>query len=131
MKVNNIDHLVLTVKDIKSSCAFYTRVLGMKEVTFEGERKAVIFGDQKLNFHQQGEEFGPKALRPTPGAIDLCFVTSDPLPEVISHLRACGVEIIAGPVERTGALGPITSVYFRDPDQNLIEVSIYKNLQVE
>lgn len=129
MKVNNIDHLVLTVKDIKASCAFYTKVLGMTEVTFQGGRKALVFGDQKLNLHQQGEEFEPKALRPTPGAFDLCFITNTPLPEVITHLQACGVEIIAGPVERMGALGPINSVYFRDPDQNLIEVSVYGNLQ--
>ena len=124
MKINNIDHLVLTVKNIEASCKFYTTVLGMVEISFEQERKAVVFGDQKINFHQVGQELEPKALRPTPGSGDLCFITKAAMSEVISHLQTCGVEIIDGPVERSGASGSITSIYIRDPDQNLIEVAI-------
>ncbi len=120
-----IDHLVLTVKDIQATCDFYTRVLGMKVVTFGKDRKALAFGKQKINLHEQGREFEPKATHPTPGAIDLCLITEQPLPEVIDHLRSCRVTILEGPMERTGATGPITSMYFRDPDGNLIEVSNY------
>jgi catechol 2,3-dioxygenase-like lactoylglutathione lyase family enzyme len=124
MKINSIDHLVLTVRDIKASCVFYTTVLGMDEISFGLGRKAVAFGDQKINFHQVGKELEPKAERPTPGSADLCFITSLPLSDVMAHLQACGVEIIDGPVERSGASGSITSIYIRDPDQNLIEVAI-------
>ncbi len=99
----------------------------MQEVTFAGGRKALAFGNQKINLHQQGREFEPKAKQPTPGSADLCFITDVPLLQVIEHLKTCEVEIIEGPVARTGANGPITSVYFRDPDGNLIEVSNYKN----
>lgn len=123
MKIDGIDHLVLTVKDIDTTCAFYERVLGMNIVTFDGGRKALSFGNQKINLHQYGDEFEPKSLIPTPGSVDVCFITSIPIPEVISHLIACGVTVIEGPVRRTGARGPIVSVYFRDPDMNLIEVS--------
>lgn len=126
MKINRLDHLVLTVKDIEDTCTFYSKVLGMKEITFGGGRKALAFGNQKINLHEYANEFEPKTLRPTPGSADLCFVTAVPLPEVIEHVRSCGVEIIEGPVERMGALGPITSIYFRDPDGNLIEVSTYE-----
>lgn len=125
MQIERIDHLVLTVQNIKASCAFYKKVLGMKAVAFQGGRKAVVFGNQKINFHESGKEFDPKALRPIPGSADLCFVTRDPLTKIISHLDDCGVKIIEGPVERTGAMGPMTSIYIRDPDQNLIEIAVY------
>ena len=125
MKIQRIDHLVLTVRDIDASCAFYTMVLGMQEVSFGTGRKAVAFGDQKINFHQAGKEFEPKALRPTPGSGDLCCTTGRSMPEIIAHLQNCRVEIIEGPVNRTGATGSMLSVYIRDPDQNLIEVATY------
>jgi catechol 2,3-dioxygenase-like lactoylglutathione lyase family enzyme len=125
MKIDALDHVVLTVKDIAATCDFYTRVLGMEVVTFGQGRKALSFGAQKFNLHQAGKEFEPKAAKPTPGSIDLCLITGTPLPAVIDHLMACGVKIEEGPVPRTGARGPIMSVYFRDPDLNLIEVSNY------
>ena len=127
MKINKLDHLVLTVKDIEASCLFYTTVLGMEEISFGQGRKAMAFGDQKINFHQVGQELEPKALQPTPGSGDLCFITKEPLSAVIAHLQACGVEIIGGPVKRSGATGPITSIYIRDPDHNLVEIAIYEN----
>ena len=123
MKIDRLDHLVLTVADIEASCVFYQRVLGMEVVTFGQGRKALVFGQQKINLHPAGKEFEPKAQRPTPGSADLCFLTSVPLTEVQAHLTACGVTLSEGPVQRTGAQGPILSVYFRDPDLNLIEVS--------
>lgn len=125
MKIDRIDHLVLTVRSVESSCAFYSRVLGMDIVTFGAGRKALSFGAQKINLHQAGREFEPKARHPTPGSADLCLIASTPLPEVLAHLAKCDVPILEGPVARTGATGPIRSVYFRDPDQNLIEVSTY------
>ena len=125
MKIDALDHLVLTVANIDASCAFYERVLGMRTITFGQGRKALAFGVQKINLHQQGHEFEPKAERPTPGSADLCFLTGSPLAQVIDHLQACGVPVLEGPVSRTGARGPIMSVYFRDPDRNLIEVSNY------
>ncbi len=124
-KVERLDHLVLTVYDLDATRAFYTRVLGMEEVTFAGGRRALVFGEQKINLHQQGHEFEPKASKPTPGSADLCFVMDDGIPTVLEHLRECGVEVLEGPLERIGALGEMTSVYFRDPDGNLIEVSTY------
>ena len=127
MKVNKIDHLVLTVNDIEASCVFYTTVLGMEEISFGQGRKAVASGDQKINFHQVGKEFEPKALQPTPGSGDLCFITESLMSEVVSHLQTCGVEIIEGPVKRSGAAGPITSIYIRDPDGNLIEIAKYES----
>ncbi len=123
MKIDSLDHLVLTVADIDASCTFYQRALGMEVVTFGAGRKALAFGTQKINLHQAGREFEPKAERPTPGSADLCFLTSVPLPQVQAHLADCGVTVTEGPVQRTGAQGPILSVYFRDPDRNLIEVS--------
>lgn len=123
MQIDSLDHLVLTVADVDASCAFYSRVLGMEVVTFGQGRKALAFGTQKINLHPAGREFEPKAQRPTPGSADLCFLTSVPLTEVQTHLAACGVTVTEGPVQRTGAQGPILSVYFRDPDLNLIEVS--------
>lgn len=125
MKVERLDHLVLTVRDIPATCAFYTRVLGMAEVTFGAGRKALAFGSQKINLHHWQHEFEPKAACPMPGSADLCFVTATPLAQVIAHLQACGVAVLEGPIARTGALGPITSVYFRDPDGNLVEVANY------
>lgn len=125
MKINRLDHFVLTVKDINVTCDFYTTVLGMEVQTFGEGRKALKFGYQKINLHQSGKEFEPKANIPTPGSADLCFITDTPLEEVILFLKARNVPILEGPVARTGALGKIKSVYFRDPDLNLIEVSNY------
>ncbi len=123
MKIDSLDHLVLTVKDIDTTVSFYSRVLGMKTITFGNGRKALSFGVQKINLHQYGREFEPKAQRPTPGSADLCFITTVPIKDVMNHLAACKVAVIEGPIRRTGATGPILSVYFRDPDMNLIEVS--------
>lgn len=123
MKIDSLDHLVLTVKDIKTTADFYCQVLGMEVISVGGERQALSFGSQKINLHKHGHEFEPKAWRPVPGSADLCFLTSVPLAEVVNHISSCGVSVIEGPVQRTGALGPILSVYFRDPDMNLIEVS--------
>jgi catechol 2,3-dioxygenase-like lactoylglutathione lyase family enzyme len=125
MKVDHLDHLVLTVESIPATCEFYARVLGTEVVTFGDNRQALAFGAQKINLHEAGKEWEPKAHRPTPGSADLCFITLTPLADVVEHLRRCGVEIVEGPVKRTGATCPITSVYFRDPDLNLIEVSNY------
>ena len=125
MKIDRLDHLVLTVADIERTCKFYETVMGMEVVTFQGDRKALKFGQQKINLHQVGREFEPKALAPTPGSGDLCLITSTPMNEVIAHLKKNGVVIEIEPSERTGAIGKIYSVYFRDPDQNLIEVSNY------
>ena len=125
MRIDRLDHLVLTVRDVDATCSFYVRVLGMQIVTFGEARKALAFGRQKINLHQAGREFEPKAALPTPGSADLCLITDVPLDEVIAHLAACGVAVVEGPVMRTGATGPIRSVYFRDPDGNLIEVSNY------
>jgi catechol 2,3-dioxygenase-like lactoylglutathione lyase family enzyme len=123
LKIDRIDHLVLTVGNIEVTCDFYSRVLGMEVITFGPGRKALRFGSQKINLHQAGQEFEPKALAPTPGSADLCLVTTVPLEQVIVHLGQCEVEIIEGPVSRTGATGAIESVYIRDPDGNLIEIS--------
>jgi len=125
MNIDRLDHIVLTVADIDTTIAFYTRVLGFNVVTFGEGRKALTFGRQKFNLHQQGKEFEPKAKAPTPGAIDLCLIASTPLDQAIEELNALGVLIEEGPVDRTGAAGPIRSVYLRDPDQNLIEISNY------
>ncbi|MEK5640757.1 VOC family protein [Paenibacillus sp. FSL R5-0378] len=123
--MNRLDHLVLTVSNIDQTCEFYSRVLGMRTVTFGEGRKALHFGQQKINLHEAGKEFEPKAKTPMPGTADLCFITDDPIPDVIRHLEYCNVMIEEGPVLRTGALGSITSVYLRDPDGNLIEISKY------
>jgi len=123
MKIDTLDHLVLTVRDIDESVSFYSSVLGMQPVTFAGGRKALAFGAMKINLHQAGKEFEPKAQRATPGSADLCFITSVPIADVVAHLGGCNVTLLEGPVERTGAQGPILSVYFRDPDMNLIEIS--------
>jgi catechol 2,3-dioxygenase-like lactoylglutathione lyase family enzyme len=123
MTIEAIDHLVLTVRSIADTCEFYSRVLGMEVVTFGGDRKALAFGTQKFNLHEVGKEFEPKAQSTAPGSIDLCLLTLTPMAEVISHLQSMEVTILEGPGLRTGATGPINSVYFRDPDLNLIEVS--------
>jgi catechol 2,3-dioxygenase-like lactoylglutathione lyase family enzyme len=125
MRIDRIDHIVLTAFDVERTIDFYTRVMGMKAITFAGGRRALEFGRQKINLHQAGREFEPKALKPVPGALDLCFITETPLAEVAAHLKSNGVAIAEGPVAKTGALGPMTSIYFRDPDGNLIEVSNY------
>lgn len=125
MRVTRLDHLVLTVKDIEASVAFYQSVLGMKKVIFGNGRVALIFGDQKINLHQAGAEFEPKAALATPGSADLCFVVSHNIEAVITHLNALQIDIIEGPVLRTGATGRINSVYIRDPDLNLLELSEY------
>ena len=123
--IDRIDHIVLTCHDVERTVAFYRQVLGMEPVTFAGGRRGLAFGRQKFNLHQAGREFDPKALKPVPGAIDLCLITLTPLADVQEHLKANGVVMIEGPVQKTGATGPIQSVYFRDPDGNLIEVSNY------
>ena len=123
MKVDRVDHVVLTVADLERTMTFYERVLGMTPVSFGEGRRALAFGDQKLNLHQVGREFEPKATRPTPGAIDICFTTAVPLEEVEAQLRSESVPIEHGPVDKVGARGPLRSIYFRDPDGNLIEVS--------
>jgi catechol 2,3-dioxygenase-like lactoylglutathione lyase family enzyme len=122
--IDHLDHLVLTVADIDATIAFYTAALGMEVVTF-GKRSALRFGEQKINLHQAGKEFEPKAAHPTPGSGDLCFITKTPIEDVVSHLQALHHSIEVGPVERDGAVGAIRSVYLRDPDYNLIEISNY------
>lgn len=123
MRIDALDHLVLTVKDVDVTAAFYGRVLGMEPVTFGAGRRALSFGAQKINLHAAGRELEPKAAFPTPGSADLCFLTTATPDEVLAHLAACGVAVIEGPVPRTGARGPIVSVYIRDPDGNLLEIS--------
>jgi catechol 2,3-dioxygenase-like lactoylglutathione lyase family enzyme len=125
MNIERLDHLVLTVADIERSCAFYTRVLGMAVVKFGNGRTALRFGQQKINLHQADAVPGLVADKPTPGSADLCFITAAPLAEVTAHLEQCGIPIIAGPGPRAGAIGEIQSVYIRDPDQNLVEISNY------
>jgi catechol 2,3-dioxygenase-like lactoylglutathione lyase family enzyme len=128
MQIERIDHLVLTVQDIAVTCDFYSRVLGVQAVTLGDGRKALQFGQQKINLHERGKESEPKAMRPTPGSGDICFMTRVPLRQVMDHITSCGVEMIEGPVKRAGAVGPIESIYVRDPDGNLIEVSNYPNV---
>ena len=125
MKIDRLDHLVLTVADIDASIAFYVGVLGMEAVSFGAGRRALAFGSQKIILHPATAPLKPHALAPTPGSADLCLITTTPVAEVLRHLEACGVAVEEGPVPRTGAVGPIMSVYFRDPDGNLIEVSNY------
>lgn len=121
--IRHLDHLVLTVASIEESCTFYTTVLGMERVTFGQGRTALAFGTQKINLHEVGNEFEPKATRPTPGSADLCFITETPITVVVGWLAKWGVLVEEGPVYRTGATQKLLSVYFRDPDGNLIEVS--------
>lgn len=123
-QIDRIDHVVLTVADVDATCRFYTRALGMKRIEFGG-RVALAFGRQKINLHRAGHEYEPKAHRALPGTGDFCLIATTPLDAIIAHLSACGVTIELGPVPKTGALGPMRSIYFRDPDGNLIEVSNY------
>lgn len=125
-ETDHLDHLVLTVRDIEITCDFYQRVMGMTPVTFGEGRRALHFGNQKINLHPLESGIGLVARNPLPGSADLCFITLTPLAEVITHLNACHIPIEAGPVARTGAVGTLESVYFRDPDENLIELSIYR-----
>ncbi|OAM31114.1 MULTISPECIES: VOC family protein [Eikenella] len=126
MNITALDHLVLTVADIPRSIAFYTRVLGMRETTFGDGRKALLFGRQKINLHRCGAEITPHAVNPACGSADLCLLTDTPLPQVRAELAAHGIETLGGIVSRTGALGAIQSVYLRDPDGNLLEISCYE-----
>lgn len=127
MQVDRLDHFVLTVRDIDETIGFYQMVLGMAPVTFGAGRKALTFGQSKINLHSADAPIVPHANHPVPGSADLCFVTSDSIGSVIDHLCKLGVPVEDGPVQRTGALGPITSVYLRDPDGNLIEISSYQH----
>lgn len=123
MKIRAIDHVVLTVRDVERTLSFYEKALGMQPVSFGDGRRALAFGEQKLNLHQASREFEPKAKVPTPGSVDLCLLTDDPLADVIEHLRRSGVAIELGPVAKTGARRPLRSIYVRDPDGNLIEIA--------
>jgi catechol 2,3-dioxygenase-like lactoylglutathione lyase family enzyme len=123
--IDHIDHIVLTTADEAACVDFYVRLLGMKLETFGANRKAFVFGNQKINLHVKGREFEPKAHLPVPGSLDLCFIASIPLQQVIARLREHGAAIVEGPVRRTGANGPIESVYLRDPDLNLVEIAEY------
>jgi len=123
--IDRLDHMVLTVADIDATCEFYGRVLGMEKVVFAGGRVALSFGKQKINLHPAGNEYDPRAKHPVPGSGDFCLITETPLDDVVAHLGASDVAIIEGPVAKTGATGELKSVYFRDPDDNLVEVSNY------
>ena len=125
MTITRLDHLVLTVADVEESVLFYTSVLGLEVYRSPEGRVSLLFGDQKINLHQAGNEFEPKAAFPAPGSGDLCLVTDSSLEEFMDRFQGLEVEIVAGPVERAGALGPMRSVYVRDPDGNLIEVARY------
>jgi catechol 2,3-dioxygenase-like lactoylglutathione lyase family enzyme len=125
VKVTRLDHLVLTVADLEATLDFYTRALGMNVQAFAGGRLALRFGEQKINLHEAGREFEPRARLATPGSADLCFVVEQPLMDWAEHLEALGVSLVEGPVPRVGALGPMTSIYFRDPDGNLLELASY------
>jgi len=123
MEISHLDHLVLTVRDIETTVAFYTSVLAMQKQLFGQGRVALCYGDQKINLHEAGREIEPKAQHPQPGSADLCFISKTPLDEAIAHVKSCGVEILEGPVTRTGARAALLSIYFRDPDNNLVELA--------
>jgi catechol 2,3-dioxygenase-like lactoylglutathione lyase family enzyme len=125
VRIDRLDHLVLTVASIEATVEFYTRVLGMEVMTFGPGRTALTFGASKINLHEAGKEFEPKALRPTPGSADVCLIVDNSIADVLVELATAGVPVEEGPVERTGATGPIVSCYLRDPDQNLIGLSNY------
>ncbi len=128
--IDHIDHIVLTTRDKVACIRFYTEVLGMKLVTFKTpteERLAFSFGTQKINLHEWGREFTPRAHVAVPGSLDLCFIAAEPLDQVMKTLERKGIKIIEGPVRKTGAVGPIRSVYVRDPDLNLVEISVYES----
>jgi len=123
MYITELNHIVLTVKNIHTTIRFYSTVLGMEQVSFAENRQALKFGSQKINLHQQGDELEPHAGQPLPGSADLCFITDIPLQQVIDHILSCGVTILAGPVQRTGTTGVLQSIYLRDPHDNLIEIA--------
>ena len=125
INITAIDHVVLTVASIEQCCDFYKRALGMEVETFGSGRVALNFGSQKFNLHQSSQEFEPKARTPLPGSADFCLIAATPLDEIVAHLSALDIKIELGPVARTGAVGPIRSIYLRDPDGNLIEVANY------
>ncbi|MFP6757685.1 MAG: VOC family protein [Alphaproteobacteria bacterium] len=125
MNITGLDHIVFTVRDMERSCDFYRRILGMEVVTFGDDRRALTFGDQKINLHQAGNEITPNARAAAPGTADVCFVTDTPIDDVLATLAEFLVEIERGPMPQTGARGAMTSVYFRDPDENLIEIARY------
>lgn len=125
MQIDSLDHLVLTVSDPDATCLFYENVLRMVKEEFGNRRIALKYGNQKINLHQRGKEFEPMAKYPTPGLADFCFITKTKIAAIVEELKDKNVEIIEGPVERTGANGRILSVYIRDPDNNLIEISNY------
>lgn len=125
MNIRDIDHLVLTVTDIPRSLRFYHEVFDLPVVTFDGDRQAVLVGKQKINFQTIAEPHQPVACQPTPGSADLCLIAKDSIEDIEHHLRSYFVDIVEGPVERTGAHGKLTSLYVRDPDNNLIEISNY------
>lgn len=125
MRVDRLDHLVLTVADIDTTVDFYTRILGMRAVTFGEGRHALRFGRSKINLHQAGREFEPRATHPTPGSADLCLISPDAPVVVAAELREAGVPIVEGPVTKEGALGEMISIYIRDPDDNLVEIAHY------
>ncbi len=124
IQIAALDHLVLTVADISRTCEFYQTVLGMAVVSFGDDRQALRYGQQKINLHQAGVPFVPHSQLPTPGSADLCFLITGSLEAAIAHLQTCGVPVVAGPVSRTGAIGRLRSIYLRDPDGNLIELSV-------
>ena len=125
--ISNLDHLVLTVRSLDKTIEFYTQVLKMEKEVFGAGRVALKFGEQKFNLHEAGQELEPKAAIPTPGSADICLITDLPIQDVFDRIKSKGVEILEGIVPRTGACGPIQSFYFRDPDQNLVEISSYTN----
>jgi catechol 2,3-dioxygenase-like lactoylglutathione lyase family enzyme len=128
--IDHVDHIVLTTRDTAACIRFYTEVLGMKLTHFKTpteERLAFSFGEQKINLHEWGREFEPRAHVAVPGSLDLCFIAALPLDEVVKRLEKAKIKIIAGPVKKTGAVGPIRSVYVRDPDLNLVEISVYES----
>ena len=127
ISTSHIDHIVLTVKHIPTTIEFYSRVLGMQVINFGDNRTALKFGQQKINLHEADNEFEPKAKHPTAGSTDLCLITETELEQAMAYVQSCNVEIIEGPVERTGATEKLLSFYIRDPDQNLIEISNLKN----
>lgn len=124
LKLDRIDHFVLTVASIEASCAFYTAVLGMKEIEFSHGRKALTFGQHKINLHQAGAEFSPCARHPRSGSGDFCLLAEGKMETIIAHFAAMGVALESGPVDRSGAMGPLRSVYLRDPDGNLVEIAV-------